>query len=207
MRKIKDALRAYLRLDILSLSFVICPLFTFLHELVHALFLSLGGIPAHLQIFSIAAPVGYAYDIQGLSEAAAHYGSTNGAVFLAALAAPLFTLIVSYASYALYRGKGWTACWVMAINPLIFKLLGALPKLPKYIDGSIRKSDEAIIAFFGGIPLPFVIWPSLFLGILCIALLVAATRRGERVKDFASAVIGGGAGFFIVEEVVDSFLK
>lgn len=49
-----------------------------------------GGIDAHLLRFSMAAPVNYNYDFSGLAEALIFYQSSNYAVFLAAIAAPIY---------------------------------------------------------------------------------------------------------------------
>lgn len=191
---------------VVLLSAILGPVFIFLHELVHAAFLELGGIKAHFLHFSMAAPMNYTYDFFGLRKAVTFYHSTNHAVFIAAISAPLFTLIISYISLLLYRKSKKITFWVLSINPLMFRLIGATLKIPAFVRGSATSSDEAIAAHFANVPLTTFLWPSLVLGYLCIVFLILSTRKNNRVKYMISTILGGALGYFIIEQLVNKFI-
>ncbi|WMJ86869.1 hypothetical protein [Anaerocolumna sp. MB42-C2] len=188
------------------LSVILGPVFIFLHEIVHAVFFELGGIKAHFLRFSMAAPINFTYDFYDLKKAVSFYNSSNHVVFAAAISAPLFTLIFSYISLLLYRLNKKIIFWVLSINPLIFRLVGATIKIPAFVDGYATTSDEAVAARFINVPLTTFLWPSLVLGYLCIILLFLCTEKNNRLKYMTSTILGGTLGYFIIEQLVNMFI-
>ena len=204
--EIKRKINLIFDLKITLLSFLLGPLFIFIHELIHCFFLELGGIKAHFLRFSMAAPVNYNYNISGLKSAIIYYNSNNKAVFIAAIAAPIFSITVSYISLVLYIYKKNNIYWILTINPLIFRLLGAIIKIPSFIQGNISSSDEAIAAYFCGASLTTFLWPSLILGFLCIAILYYQSKNNHRLKYTFSTILGGIIGYYLIEQLVNRFL-
>ena len=74
---------------------VAAPLVVLLHEHAHIFALESGGIDAHLYGFSMAMPVGYSWNFEGLEQACAFYNASPSSVAYAALAGPITTLLVA----------------------------------------------------------------------------------------------------------------
>lgn len=203
MKKIRQ-INKFLNLKIILFSALAGPLLTILHEMVHIFFFEIGGIKAHLIRFSMAAPVYYPYDFAGLQNAIQFYNSNSSTVFVASIAAPIFTLIISLFSLLLYYVIKTDYAWSMTMNPLFFRLIGATLKIPSFLNGSITKSDEAIAAHFIGLPLQTFLWPSIILGYICIILLMLITNKEHRIRNTLSTVIGGTLGYYFVEQIFDT---
>lgn len=200
--KLQKRISQLIYFKVVLLSAVLGPVFIFLHELVHAYFFELRGIKAHFLYFSCVAPINYTYNFSGLRKAVTFYDSSNHAVFVAAISAPLFTLIISYVSLFLYRSNKKITFWVLSINPLMFRLLGATIKIPAFVNGSVTSSDEAIAANFASVPLTTFLWPSLVLGYLCIVFLLLSTKKSNRLKYTISTILGGTLGYFIIAHLI-----
>jgi hypothetical protein len=82
-------------------------------------------------------------------------------------------------------------------------MVGVSLNWPRFIDGSMDTSDEAIAAHFLQAPLTSFYWPSLLLGYLCILLLLRNLRRQTRLAFSLSAFVGGAVGYFSVDTLMN----
>ena len=140
-------------LQVGGLTFIAAPLNVVLHELVHILALTLGGIPAHLVALGSMTPIGFEWTFQSLRDAQVYYGAGNAAVVAGALAGPVLTLAVGYSGLVAFRRWHALPLWAVAYSAVgIRSVVNLLFLTPKVIDGSITSSDEAIAAFFLGWP-------------------------------------------------------
>jgi hypothetical protein len=191
---------------IAGLTFLAAPVNVLFHELAHMLVLTLGGIPAQLVSLGGMTPIGFQWDFASLRLAQAHYGTSAAPIVAGALAGPLFTLFVGFAGLVAYQRWHSLLAWALAYSAVGTRsVVNLLFLTPKVIDGSIRSSDEAIAAYFLGLPL-WGFWWLLVVGVLCMALVIWALPRNER---FVAAVVGfisSFAGFFLIEYLVNTYI-
>jgi hypothetical protein len=178
---------------------VTTPLVVLFHELAHIVVLELGGIDAQLCGFSMGTPVGYSWDFKGLEAAASFYHVNGRAIAYAALAGPLTTLFFAVGVLMAHPYKNARIAWGGTLCALALRMAGITEFLPRFLDGSMNASDEAIVAHFLGVPLSSFYWPSLALGYLCIFLLYRAAEKGQRFSHLFSAMIGGTFGYFGID--------
>jgi hypothetical protein len=176
------------------------------HELSHIAALEIGGVPAHLQSFSAAMPRGYLWTFRGLDSAKGHLGVPDRVFVIAALAGPTATLLIAYGGLLLNRWKSNRTFWAIAFAAIGVRTFGVTLNMPRFLDGSMDTSDEAIAAHFSGVPLSTFYWPSLVLGYVCIFLLIKFAARGNRFSFCLSAFVGGTAGYLIVDTLVNLFI-
>lgn len=182
-----------------AIAFVAAPLSVLLHELAHVGALECGGIDAHLRGFSMGMPVGYFWDFEGLRQAQEHFSVPDAVFVLAAFAGPFTTLLIAYGGLLAYWRTSKDVFWVSAFVAIVLRMVGVTLNMPRFIDGSMNTSDEAIAAHFMGAPLSVFYWPSLFVGYLCIYLLFRALDREKRISFGWSAFIGGAVGYFSID--------
>jgi hypothetical protein len=191
---------------IAGLTFFAAPLNVLLHELAHMLVLTLGGIPSQLWSLGGMTPIGFQWDFDSLRAAQEHYGTSVAPIVSGALAGPLFTLGVGFAGLAAYQRWHSLLAWALAYSAVGTRsVVNLLFLTPKVIDGSIRSSDEAIAAYFLGLPL-WGLWWLLVVGVLCMALLIWALPRNERILMAVVGFIGSFAGFFTIEYLVNTYI-
>jgi len=83
------------------------------------------------------------------------------------------------------------------------RMAGITEFMPRFLDGSISFSDEAIAAHFLDLPLPSVYCLSLVLGYLGILLLYLVVPKGRRLSHFLSAVGAGFVGYLGIDIVAN----
>jgi len=182
-----------------AMAFVLAPLFVLMHELAHIMALELGGISAHLRGFSMAMPVGYFWDFQGLAGAQRHYDVATGAIVRGALAGPVTTLFLTLGGLIASARGGPRLFWIGSFCAIAPRMLGLSLNMPRFIDGTMNTSDEAIAAHFSGLPLSSLYWPSLAIGYGLIILLFYALPREERLSRGLSAFAGGLIGYLSID--------
>ena len=178
---------------------VTAPLVVLFHELAHVFVLEGAGIDARLRGFSMGTPVGYSWDFKGLEAAASFYHVNGRAIAFAALAGPLTTLLFAVGVLIAHPYKFARIAWGGALAALTLRMAGITEFLPRYLDGTMSGSDEAIAAHFLGLPLSLFYWPSLALGYLCLFLLYRVAEKGQRFSQLFSAMIGGTIGYFGID--------
>lgn len=182
---------------------IAAPVSVLLHELAHVGALELGGVAAHLRGFSMGMPTDYFWNFEGLENAKVHFGVAGSVFVVAALAGPITTLVIAYGGLLAYRWSPNSTFWVSAFVAILLRMVGVTLNMPRFLDGSMDTSDEAIAAHFLGAPLSSFYWPSLLVGYLCIFLLVKIIER-EKLGPFAfSAFIGGAVGYFSVDTLAN----
>ena len=182
---------------------VAAPLVVLLHELAHVFALEIGGIKAHLYGFSVAMPIGYSWDFKGLEEACVSYNANASSIAFAALAGPMTTLLIAYGALIAYHFKKTNVFWTCSFSAIVLRTAGITENMPRFLDGTINTTDEAIAAHFFALPLASFYWLTLALGFLCIFLLVMAAVRGQRFMDLASAFVGGMVGYFGIDTLAN----
>lgn len=193
-------------LQIAGLTFIAAPLNVLFHELAHMLVLTLGSIPSTLVSLGGMTPIGFQWDFESLRAAQVHYGTSVAPIVAGALAGPLFTLFVGYAGLVAFRRWHSLLAWALAYSAVGTRsVVNLLFLTPKVIDGSIRSSDEAIAAYFLGLPL-WGFWWLLVVGVLCMALLIWALPRNERLVMAVVGFISSFVGFFIIEYLVNTLV-
>ncbi len=178
---------------------VTAPLVVLFHELTHVFVLEGAGIAARLHGFSMGVPVGYSWDFKGLEAAAAFYHVNGRAIAYAALAGPLTTLLIAVGAWMAYRYQNARIPWGGALCALALRMMGITEFMPRFLDGTMSGSDEAIAAHFLGLPLSSFYWPSLVLGYVSILLLYRVVEKSQRFSHFLSAMMGGTIGYFGVD--------
>ena len=178
---------------------VTAPLVVLFHELAHVFVLEGAGIDARLRGFSMGMPVGYSWDFKGLEAAASFYHVTGRAIGYAALAGPLTTLFIAVGGLMAYRYESTRIAWGGALSALALRMMGITEFMPRFLDGTMSGSDEAIAAHFLGLPLSSLYWPSLVLGYVSAFLLYRVVEKGQRFSHFLSAMMGGTIGYFGVD--------
>ena len=202
IRRLVNAVAGILRVinwKIALMAAVTAPLVVLFHELAHVFALEAAGIDARLYGFSMGVPVGYSWDFKGLEEAAAFYHVNGRAIAYAALAGPLTTLFIAVGAWMTYRYKAARIAWGGALGALALRMMGITEFMPRFLDGTMSASDEAIAAHFLGLPLSSFYWPSLVLGYVGIFLLYKVVEKGKRFSHFLSAMLGGTIGYFSVD--------
>lgn len=199
-------LSRYWNWRIAAIAAIAAPLSVLLHELAHVGALEFGGMAAHLRGFSMGMPVGYFWNFEGLENAKAHFGATDAVFAIAALVGPITTLVIAYGGLLVYRRFPNPIFWTSAFVAILLRMVGVSLNMPRFIDGSMDTSDEAIAAHFSGVPLSSFYWPSLLVGYLCIYLLVKTIGREKRVPLALSAFIGGAVGYFSVDTLANLFI-
>lgn len=182
---------------------VAAPISVLLHELAHIGAMDLGGVAAELRGFSMGMPVGYFWNFAGLESARAHYGVPNSVLVLAALAGPITTLTIGYVGLFAYRCTQNLVWAASALAAILLRTVGTSFNMARFIDGSMDTSDEAIAAHFMGAPLSSFYWPSLFLGYLCVFLILKSVGRADRVSLMASVFVGGAIGYFGIDALAN----
>lgn len=182
---------------------VAAPISVLLHELAHIGVMELGGVAAELRGFSMGMPVGYFWDFAGLESARAHYGVHDSVFVLAALAGPVTTLGIGYAGLFAYRCTHNLIWATSGLAAILLRTVGTTFNMPRFIDGSMDTSDEAIAAHFMGAPLSSLYWPSLFLGYLCVFLILKSVPRDDRISLIASVFVGGAIGYFGIDALAN----
>jgi hypothetical protein len=191
---------------IAGLIFIAAPLNVLFHELAHMLVLTLGGIPSELVSLGGMTPIGFQWDFDSLRAAQAHFGTSATPIVAGALAGPLFTLGVGFAGLFAYHRWQSLIAWALAYSAVGTRsVVNLLFLTPKVIDGSIRSSDEAIAAYFLGLPL-WGFWWLLVVGVLCMALLIWALPRNERLVVPVVGFISSFVGFFLIEYLVNTYI-
>ncbi len=185
---------------------IAAPLSVLLHELAHVSALELSGVAAHLRGFSMGMPVGYFWNFEGLENAQVHLLIPDRVLAAAALAGPLTTLVIAYGGLLVYRWAPKPICWVSAFVAIVLRMVGVTLNMPRFIDGSMNTSDEAIAAHFMGAPLSAFYWPSLLIGYICVYLLINAVERKKRGSFAFSAFIGGAIGYFSIDTLANLFI-
>ena len=179
------------------------PISVLLHEFAHIGALELGGVDAKLRGFSMGMPVGYFWNFAGLEEAMAHYNVSSAVFVVAALAGPITTLALGYGGLLAYRCTSKSSLWVSAFSAITLRTLGITLNMPRFIEGSMDTSDEAIAAHFMGAPLSCLYWPSLLLGYACIFLLLKAIEAKVRLPFALSSFIGGVIGYLSIDALAN----
>lgn len=174
-----------------------------LHELAHVGALEFGGVGAHLRGFSMGMPVGYFWNFEGLENAKVHFGVSDAVFAAAAVAGPITTLVIAYGGLLAYRWIANPIFWTSAFVAVLLRMLGVTLNMPRFIDGTMDTSDEAIAAHFMDAPLSSLYWPSLLVGYLCIYLLFKTIEREKRVTFAISAFIGGAVGYFSIDALAN----
>lgn len=182
---------------------IVAPFSVLLHELAHMGALEFGGVAAHLRGFSMGMPIGYFWNFEGLENAKLHFGVPNSVFVVAALAGPITTLGIAYGGLLAYRLAPNTIFWASAFVAILLRMVGVTLNMPRFIDGSMDTSDEAIAAYFMGAPLSSFYWPSLLVGYLCIFLLFKTIEREKRVSFGLSAFLGGAVGYFSIDTLAN----
>lgn len=178
---------------------IAAPLSVLLHELAHVGALEFGGVDAHLRGFSMGMPIGYFWNFDGLNRAKVELGVSGIVFVVAALAGPITTLVIAYGGLLAHWWKPSAIMWTSALVSILLRMVGVTLNMPRFIDGSMDTSDEAIAAHFLGVPLWSYFWPSLLVGYLCIYLLLNALEREKRLSATISAFIGGAIGYFGID--------
>jgi hypothetical protein len=182
---------------------IAAPFSVSLHELAHIGALEFGGVAAHLRGFSMGMPIGYFWNFEGLENAKAHFGVPRSVFVAAALAGPITTLGIAYGGLLAYRRFPNPIFWASAFVAILLRMVGVTLNMPRFIDGSMDTSDEAIAAHFMEAPLSSFYWPSLLVGYLCIFLLFEIIEREKRVPFALSAFIGGAVGYFSIDTLAN----
>lgn len=182
---------------------VAAPLSVLLHELAHVGALEFGGVTAHLRGFSMAMPVGYFWNFEGLENAQAHFAVPASVFAVGALAGPMTTLFIAYSGLLAHRWSPNSIFWASAFAAILLRMIGVTLNMPRFLDGSMDTSDEAIAAHFLGAPLSSLYWPSLLVGYLCIFLLIKTIEREKRFSFILSAFIGGAVGYFSIDALAN----
>lgn len=179
------------------------PFSVLLHELAHAGALELGGVAAHLRGFSMGMPIGYFWNFEGLEHAKSYFGVPGSVFVIAAMADPITTLGIAYGGLLAYRWTPNPIFWASAFAAILLRMVGVILNMPRFIDGSMDTSDEAIVAHFMEAPRASFYWPSLLIGYFCIFLLFKTIEREKRIAFALSAVIGGAVGYFSVDTLAN----
>jgi hypothetical protein len=182
---------------------IAAPLSVLLHELAHVFALELGGVAAHLRGFSMGMPIDYFWNFQGLENAKVHFEVPSSVLAVAALAGPVTTLVIAYGGLLAYRWVQNTIFWAIAFVAILLRIVGVTLNMPRFIDGSMDTSDEAIAAHFMDAPLSFFYWPSLLVGYFCIFLLFKSIEQEKRLSFALSAFIGGAVGYFSIDTLAN----
>ena len=182
---------------------VAAPLVVLLHEHAHIFALEIGGIDARLYGFSMAMPVGYSWNFEGLEQACVFYNASPSSVAYAALAGPIMTLLIAYGALVAYHFKKAKVLWACAFSAVVLRTAGIMENMPRFLDGTINTTDEAIAAHFLNLPLISFYWLTLALGFLCIFLLFTAAAKGRRLMQFASAFAGGMVGYLGIDTLAN----
>jgi hypothetical protein len=182
---------------------IAAPLSVLVHELAHVGALEWGGVAAHLRGFSMGMPVGYSWNFKDLENAEAHFAVPGHVFAVAALAGPMTTLIIGYGGLLAYRWAPNPIFCASAFVAILLRMVGVTLNMPRFIDGSMDTSDEAIAAHFFGAPLSSFYWPSLLVGYLCIFLLVKTIERETRVSFAVSVFLGGAVGYFSIDTLAN----
>lgn len=185
---------------------VTAPLVVLCHELAHVLLLEAGGIDAQLRGFSMAVPVGYSWDFHGLEQAASFYDVNGRSIAFAALAGPLTTLLIACGALLARHHKQARMVSGGALSALVLRMVGITEFMPRFLDGSMNRSDEAIVAHFLDLPLLSIYMLSLVLGYLCMFLLYRAVEQGERSLYSLSTIIGGIVGYFAIDILANALI-
>lgn len=193
----------YWKWRIAAIASIAAPLSVLLHELAHVGALEFGGVAAHLRGFSMGMPIGYFWNFEGLENAKAHFGVPGTVFVVAALAGPITTLGIAYGGLLAYRWVPNPIFRASAFVAIMLRMVGVTLNMPRFIDGSMDTSDEAIAAHFMEAPLSSFYWPSLFVGYLCIFLLFKTIEREKRVSFALSAFIGGAVGYFSIDTLAN----
>lgn len=188
---------------IAAIAAVAAPFSVLLHELAHVGVLEFGGVPAHLRGFSMGMPIGYFWNFEGLENAKAHIGVAGTVFAVAALAGPITTLGIACGGILAYQRFPNPLFWVSAYVAIVLRMVGITLNMPRFIDGSMDTSDEAIAAHFLGVPLSFFYWPSLLVGYLCIFILFNIIAREKRIPFALSAFAGGAVGYFGIDTLAN----
>lgn len=143
---------------------IAAPFSVLLHELAHVGALELGGVAAHLRGFSMGMPVGYFWNFEGLENAKSYFGVPGSVFVIAALAGPITTLGIAYGGLLGYRWTQAPVFWASGFAAILLRMVGVTLNMPRFTDGSMDTSDEAIAAHFVAAPLSSFYWPSLLLG-------------------------------------------
>jgi len=151
-------------------------------------------------------PKGYLWTFEGLDSASAHLGVPNRVFVIGALAGPIATFLIAYGGLLLNRWKPNLTFCAIVFAAIGLRTLGLTLNMPRFLDGSIDTSDEAIAAHFGGVPLSTFYWPSLVLAYSCIFLLIKFGAQKNRLSFYLSAFVGGAAGYLIVDTLVNLFI-
>jgi hypothetical protein len=182
---------------------IAAPLSVLLHELAHVGALEFGGVAAHLRGFSMGMPVGYFWNFEGLENAKVHFAVPASVFVAGALAGPITTLVIAYGGLLAYRWSSNSTFWASAFVAILLRMVGVTLNMPRFLDGSMDTSDEAIAAHFLGTPLSSFYWPSLLVGYLCIFLLIKTIERENRVSFILSAFLGGAVGYFSIDTLAN----
>lgn len=189
-----------------GLTSVAAPVNVVLHELAHISALEVGGVPGSLIAMGSAEPTGFGWTFESLRAAQAHYGAGDAVFVAAALAGPVFTLLVGYVGLWSFRRRQSLIVWSLAYSAVATRpVVNLLFLTPRVIDGSIDSSDEAIAAFFLDWPL-WSLWWLLVVGVVCAALLVRALPRGARAPFAVTGFVASFAGFLVIEYLVNTFV-
>ena len=191
---------------IAGIAYFAAPFSVLLHELAHIGALEFGGVAAHLRGFSMGMPIGYFWNFAGLENAKAHFRVTGSVFVIAALAGPITTLVIAYGGLLAYRWIPKPIFWTSAFSAILLRMVGVTLNMPRFIDGSMDTSDEAIAAHFMGAPLSSLYWPSLLVGYLCIYLLLKTIEREKRTAFALSALVGGAVGYFSIDALANLFI-
>jgi hypothetical protein len=179
------------------------PISVLLHEFAHIGAMELGGVDAELRGFSMGMPVGYFWSFAGLEEAKAHYKVSSSVFVVAALAGPITTLVIGYGGLLASRRATKTSLLVSAFAAVSLRSVGITLNMPRFLDGSMDTSDEAIAAHFMSAPLSSLYWPSLLLGYACLFLLFRAIEPKDRLSFVLSSFIGGVIGYLTIDALAN----
>ena len=182
---------------------IAAPFSVLLHELMHVGALEFGGVAAHLRGFSMGMPVGYFWNFEGLENAKVHFGVSDTVFVAAAVAGPITTLVIAYGGLLAHQWIPTPIFWTSAFVAVLIRMVGVTLNMPRFIDGTMDTSDEAIAAHFMGAPLSSLYWPSLLVGYLCIYLLFKTIEREKRAAFALSAFIGGAVGYFSIDTLAN----
>jgi hypothetical protein len=204
----REHLGITVRLDwkVVAVAFVAAPLAVLLHELAHVGALECGGVDAHLRGFSMGMPVDYFWDFDGLENAKQHFGVSAAVFVFAALAGPVTTLLIAYGSLLVYWKTKSSTFWTVSFSAIALRVVGITSNIPRFLNGSMNTSDEAIAAHFSGAPLASYYWPSLLIGYLCIYLLFSMLERKQRVVFGLSALTGTAVGYFSIDTLANALI-
>lgn len=185
---------------------IVAPFSVLLHELAHVGALELGGVAAELRGFSMGMPTDYFWNFEGLEDAKLHFGVPGSVFVVAALAGPITTLVLAYGGLLAYRRVPNIIFWASAFAAILLRMVGVTLNMPRFIDGSMDTSDEAIAAHFMEVPLASFYWPSVLFGYFCIFMLLKSIMREKRASFSLSAFIGGAAGYFSIDTLANLLL-